>query len=110
MFAYGQTGSGKTFTMTGTEEGGDYTIGVVPRAARLLFRMRDDQALPLLVRASYLEIYNEQLTDLLNPAAGALSMRFSDQRGFFVENLSALVFANECVCARVTNCACVLQR
>ena len=39
------------------------------------------------VRASYLEIYNEQVQDLLNPANGTLPVRWTSERGFYVENL-----------------------
>merc|ERR1712166_1316724 len=38
------------------------------------------------VRASYLEIYNEQVSDLLNPDGGVLNIRWR-QSGFFVEDL-----------------------
>ena len=39
------------------------------------------------VRASYLEIYNETLNDLLNPAATNLALRYETKRGPFVQNL-----------------------
>ena len=65
VFAYGQTGAGKTFTMTG--EPGDYKQrGVVPRAVHHIFHEMDMRVeKEKVVRVSYLEIYNEQMYDLL---------------------------------------------
>lgn len=39
------------------------------------------------VKASFLEIYNEQLRDLLNPSSGVLHARWNAKNGFFVEDL-----------------------
>jgi kinesin family protein 12 len=39
------------------------------------------------VKASFLEIYNEQLRDLLNPSSGILHQRWNVRNGFFVEDL-----------------------
>ena len=39
------------------------------------------------VRASYLELYNEQINDLLNPESTNLQLRAHAQTGVFVENL-----------------------
>lgn len=65
IFAYGQTGSGKTFTMQG---GSAEARGVVPRAAEQIFAHAAAVA-PLgwgfTFEASFLEIYNEELCDLL---------------------------------------------
>ncbi|XP_045676370.1 centromere-associated protein E isoform X4 [Phyllostomus hastatus] len=62
IFAYGQTASGKTYTMMGSE---DY-LGVIPRAIHDIFQKIEK--LPdreFLLRVSYMEIYNETITDLL---------------------------------------------
>lgn len=65
VFAYGQTGSGKTYTMEGVA--GD--VGLIPRAVSQLF----ESAVPLEAKgwtytyeASFLEIYNENIRDLLS--------------------------------------------
>ena len=42
------------------------------------------------VKASFLEIYKEQLQDLLNPASGILHIRWNVQNGFFVESLTVV--------------------
>jgi len=39
------------------------------------------------VKASYAEIYNEQLRDLLNPSSGVLHVRWNAKNGFFIEDL-----------------------
>lgn len=64
ILAYGQTGSGKSFTM---QEDPDH-IGLIPRAIVHIFEGKeaeeDDDTL-FDVRVSYIEIYNEEIRDLL---------------------------------------------
>ena len=65
VFAYGQTGSGKTFTMTGGVNAYSER-GIIPRTLSALFaRVAADTETDYSVRISYLEIYNEELSDLL---------------------------------------------
>ncbi|KAF4316189.1 hypothetical protein BBO99_00007404 [Phytophthora kernoviae] len=68
IFAYGQTGSGKTFTITGGAERYE-DRGLIPRALSLIFdRMRSNVLQQQIVaHISYLEIYNNQGYDLLDP-------------------------------------------
>ncbi|XP_038652411.1 kinesin-like protein KIFC3 [Scyliorhinus canicula] len=63
IFAYGQTGSGKTYTMEGVAE----NPGINQRALRALFRETEERsgACAYTISLSMLEIYNEQLRDLL---------------------------------------------
>lgn len=68
LFSYGQTGSGKTHTMTGTGTGN--MRGIIPRAVeQILSRINEleQQEWQYQVEASVLEIYNEEVRDLLNP-------------------------------------------
>ncbi|XP_068034160.1 kinesin-like protein KIFC1 [Anomalospiza imberbis] len=69
IFAYGQTGSGKTFTMEGpAPPGAPEARGMIPRAVRHLFLGARDLAgkgWQYGFSASFLEIYNEGLRDLL---------------------------------------------
>jgi hypothetical protein len=44
-----------------------------------------------LVRASYLQIYNEVISDLLKPERANLQIREDRRRGVFVENMSEWV-------------------
>eukprot|EP00998_Keelungia_sp_KM082_P001341 NODE_115_length_2622_cov_78.367936_g111_i0.p1 GENE.NODE_115_length_2622_cov_78.367936_g111_i0~~NODE_115_length_2622_cov_78.367936_g111_i0.p1 ORF type:complete len:772 (+),score=194.61 NODE_115_length_2622_cov_78.367936_g111_i0:138-2453(+) len=87
--AYGQTGSGKSFTMLGDERG--IAPGLVPMAAQDLFRkVSEDYNRDYLLVMSILEIYKEQLYDLLaDPEEGPggvkgnklLQMRYLPSRG-----------------------------
>jgi kinesin family protein 3/17 len=69
IFAYGQTGTGKTYTMEGSDDKEEFK-GIVPRSIRYIFNAIKAAAntKDYLVRASFLELYNEELIDLLkNP-------------------------------------------
>ncbi|KAI3968084.1 hypothetical protein MKX01_015604 [Papaver californicum] len=101
IFAYGQTGSGKTYTMWGPSNallednpsGGEQ--GLTPRVFQQLFsRMSEEEAkhadkqLKYQCRCSFLEIYNEQITDLLDPSQRNLLIREDVKSGVYVENLT----------------------
>ncbi len=65
IFAYGQTGTGKTFTINGVPKDPKLK-GIMPRAFEAIFKQIEcDSSKEYLVRASYLEIYNEEIRDLL---------------------------------------------
>ncbi|KAI0208840.1 Kinesin-like protein KIF12 [Lamellibrachia satsuma] len=101
-FAFGQTGSGKTHTITGPPDlfpGNHWRnpdqYGLIPRSFYYLFHLIEKQAPKTAFRltASFLEIYNEQVIDLLDPNHRKnLQVRWSKNRGFYVENL----FVVEC--------------
>ncbi|KIW07638.1 uncharacterized protein PV09_01582 [Verruconis gallopava] len=91
IFAYGQTGSGKSYSMMGY--GQEY--GVIPRICKNMFErieeMGNDKNLTCTVEVSYLEIYNERVRDLLNPATkGNLRVREHPSTGPYVEDLAKL--------------------
>ncbi|XP_060520283.1 kinesin-like protein KIF12 isoform X2 [Cylas formicarius] len=97
-FCYGQTGSGKTHTLTGPPglfglKTAPYSDkhGLVFRSFMYLFQQIQNQPdKHFVLKASYLEIYNEKVIDLLNPGSARkpLAVRWSKKaRGFFVENL-----------------------
>ncbi|XP_045498750.1 kinesin-like protein KIF12 [Colias croceus] len=97
-FCYGQTGSGKTHTLTGppglVESGASPYApdhGLVVRSFVYLFRLiRDQPESHFVLKASFLEIYNEKVIDLLNPGSARkpLQVRWSkESRSFYVENL-----------------------
>lgn len=74
IFAYGQTSSGKTFTMQGSDDV-DASPGIVQMAARDLFNLMDaTRDRVFLMRVSYLEIYQEEIRDLLNPDVAKLQV------------------------------------
>ena len=67
IFAYGQTGSGKTFTMQGTKDPENW--GLIPRALRKILAVSESMrsnGWEWSLQASFLEIYNESLRDLLH--------------------------------------------
>ncbi|KAI4322505.1 hypothetical protein L6164_022193 [Bauhinia variegata] len=101
MFAYGQTGSGKTHTMLGDIEGGtrrhSVNCGMTPRVFEQLFsriqkekEARRDEKLKFTCKISFLEIYNEQILDLLDPSSTNLQIREDSKRGVYVENLKEI--------------------
>ncbi|KAI7741797.1 hypothetical protein M8C21_000641 [Ambrosia artemisiifolia] len=67
IFAYGQTGTGKTFTMEGTNE----NRGVNFRTLEELFRVINERKNQIRyeISVSVLEVYNEQIRDLLLPSS-----------------------------------------
>ena len=91
IFAYGQTGSGKTFTMEGPDGAAD-ARGMIPRSVEKIFAHSEllrAKGWHYASRASYLEIYNEQIFDLLAPKKGrALEVRQQRTGEVFVEGLS----------------------
>ncbi|KDO24259.1 hypothetical protein SPRG_09895 [Saprolegnia parasitica CBS 223.65] len=117
LFAYGQTGSGKTFTMEGySYERSNSTasrervqsranvavssarIGIIPRVIINLFDAIETASVvqnkTYRVKCSCVQIYNEQILDLLNPAPTlhnqnrCLRLRWSPDHEFYVEDLT----------------------
>ena len=66
IFAYGQTGCGKTHTMLGLPDDPNLR-GIIPNCFAHIFGFIDEKndGMKFLVRCSYLEIYNEEIHDLL---------------------------------------------
>ncbi|GAA5901341.1 uncharacterized protein JCM6883_000184 [Sporobolomyces salmoneus] len=92
IFAYGQTASGKTFTLSGDQS----NPGIIPQAVSEIFTyIRDHSEKEFLLRASYLEIYNETLKDLLDPEAGPVKIRQDEKKRFFVHPLREEVVTTE---------------
>ncbi|XP_030745892.1 chromosome-associated kinesin KIF4-like [Sitophilus oryzae] len=95
VLAYGQTSSGKTHTMMGLPQ----DPGLTPRLCRKIFKYFEDGALnnaadKLKVTVSYLEIYNERVSDLLPKDASdqdrtkSLKVREHPKKGPYVEGLT----------------------
>lgn len=83
IFAYGQTASGKTFTLTGAP----HSPGIIPLAVADLFQqIRSTPDREFLLRASYLELYNETIIDLLSPDGRELTLSEGRRRGEVVIN------------------------
>ncbi|NWU22899.1 KIF15 protein, partial [Dyaphorophyia castanea] len=94
IFAYGQTGSGKTFTMMGPSDSDNFTHslrGVIPRSFEYLFfliereKEKAGSGKSFLCKCSFIEIYNEQIFDLLDSASAGLFLREHIKKGVFVD-------------------------
>ncbi|NXG66513.1 KIF12 protein, partial [Hemiprocne comata] len=99
VFAFGQTGSGKTYTLMGplaqseTRPAAPGLLGLMQRSFSCLLEQSRSRGSDLVLSASYLEIYNEQVRDLLSPGPPcALPLRWSKTRGFYVENQLSVDF------------------
>ncbi|GAB2245929.1 hypothetical protein Droror1_Dr00001422 [Drosera rotundifolia] len=78
IFAYGQTSSGKTYTMR----------GITKNAIKDIYEhMKNNPQKDFLLRISALEIYNEEVFDLLNNNSGPLRVLDDPEKGTFVEKL-----------------------
>lgn len=75
IFAYGQTGSGKTFTMEGSRD----APGMIPLAVQQIFEtahhLSTERQWIFSFEASYLEIYNETLRDLIEDNSKPLEVK-----------------------------------
>merc|ERR1719369_1455151 len=87
VFAYGQTGSGKTFTMEGGPaiEDDESQCGMIPRTIRQIFEVQKklkEKSWEYKLQASFLEIYNEEIRDLLvNDSNLKYDIKMSDSKG-----------------------------
>ena len=99
IFAYGQTGSGKTYTIMGRDDSinekilsNDKYSGIMPKSINYIWSTVGSRQEKYYIKVSFLEIYNEQINDLLNIGNNNLQIRWDQRQGFFVEGL----FVIEC--------------
>ncbi|XP_048730385.1 kinesin-like protein KIF3B isoform X2 [Ostrea edulis] len=92
IFAYGQTGTGKTFTMQGPKNDPELR-GVIPNSFDHIFQhIARTQNQQYLIRASYLEIYQEEIRDLLaKDHTKRLELKERPDTGVYVKDLSSFV-------------------
>ncbi|KAH6960621.1 hypothetical protein HG530_004277 [Fusarium avenaceum] len=89
IFAYGQTGTGKTYTMSGdmTETMGLLSddAGIIPRVLQTLFNKLELEDAESTIKCSFIELYNEELRDLLASDEGGKLKIYDDnsRRGHF---------------------------
>ncbi|XP_036989005.1 chromosome-associated kinesin KIF4A isoform X3 [Artibeus jamaicensis] len=95
VLAYGQTGSGKTYSMGGAytaEQENEPTVGVIPRVIQMLFKEIDKKSdFEFTLKVSYLEIYNEEILDLLCPPrekASQINIREDPKEGIKIVGLT----------------------
>ena len=94
IFAYGQTGSGKTYTIMGRDDSINEKIlsnnkysGIMPKSINYIWSTVSSRQEKYYIKVSFLEIYNEQINDLLNIGNTNLQIRWDQRQGFFVEGL-----------------------
>lgn len=93
IFAYGQTGTGKTYTMEGDLENANGkpapNAGIIPRIICDLFECLNGRDGEHIVKISMLELYNEELRDLLYPGDENKTLNIYDdaQNGVKVSNI-----------------------
>jgi len=103
VFAYGQTGSGKTYTMEGGPGIEEFPeqCGVIPRTIRQIFEIKQqlvEKSWTYKLHASFLEIYNEEIRDLLQTDSNLKhEIKMSDSKGtdVHVTNLKVEEVSNE---------------
>ncbi|CAF0918185.1 unnamed protein product [Rotaria sp. Silwood1] len=95
IFAYGQTGTGKTFTMEGVRSQVELR-GIIPSSfAHIFDSISHTTSRQFLVRASYLEIYNESIRDLLSRDQNKrLQLQEHPKEGVHVHDLSSFITKN----------------
>jgi kinesin family protein 11 len=103
IFAYGQTGTGKTYTMEGgprnSVDGSNLSAeaGVIPRAIKQIFdAIECNEVTDSSVKVSFMELYNEELTDLLSPGddKDKRLRLLEDRSGVVVQGLEEMVVKN----------------
>ena len=89
VFAYGQTGCGKSFTMQGITDPPTQR-GITPRAFEHIFEsIQTEDNAKYLVHASYLEIYNEEIRDLMGKDhKQRLEVKEHPDKGVYVKDLT----------------------
>ena len=92
IFCYGQTGTGKTYTMEGfTYESKNPNRGIIQRTIQDIFNFIEttsDSNTKFIIRASFLQIYNEYISDLLKSDKKNLQIREDKKKGIYVDLLS----------------------
>uniref|UniRef100_A0A5K3FPF9 Kinesin-like protein n=1 Tax=Mesocestoides corti TaxID=53468 RepID=A0A5K3FPF9_MESCO len=95
VLAYGQTGSGKTYTMGTTYDISDFamsdSVGIIPRAIVSLFDQignRTDSEFS--VEAQFIELYNEELRDLLTPKKNAVKIQEKLGGGIYLSGATSV--------------------
>lgn len=104
IFAYGQSGTGKTHTMQGVSNDVERR-GVIPNSFQHIFtQISRTQNQKFLVRSSYLEIYQEEIRDLLcKDNNRKLELKENPEFGVYVKDLSAVVTKNATEIEHVMN-------
>ncbi|XP_052227615.1 kinesin-like protein KIF17 isoform X2 [Dreissena polymorpha] len=102
IFAYGQTGCGKSFSMQGITDPPSQR-GIIPRAFDHIFETVSlAEKTKFLIHASYCEIYNEEIRDLLGKDIKCkLELHEHPEKGVYVNGLSQHTVHNVIECNKI---------
>ena len=95
VFAYGQTGCGKTFTMMGIVTDPNLK-GIIPNAFSHIFGFikTEGESKKFFLRCSFVEIYNEEVRDLLGKNNRKLDIREDPKKGTFLRDVTYITIKN----------------
>lgn len=95
IFAYGQTGTGKTHTMEGDIHN-EENAGIVPRSVKAILEQLEASGSEFTIRVSFLELYNEELQDLLVPGTSDKKLKLCEdvKKGVVCQNLEEITVLN----------------
>ena len=92
IFAYGQTGTGKTHTIQGELDPNHENAGIIPRSVQYVYDYLQSNYQDYSVRISFLQLYNEELSDLLGSEMGKKLRLMEDVKkgGVYCQNLQEI--------------------
>ncbi|XP_066288584.1 chromosome-associated kinesin KIF4A-like [Branchiostoma lanceolatum] len=94
VLAYGQTGSGKTYSMGGAYSSSiqdQSVVGIIPRVIHHIFKgIEEREKSHFTIKVSYLELYNEEIIDLLSKEKENIVIRDTTSGGISITGLQEI--------------------
>ena len=101
IFAYGQTGTGKTYTMVGDFKN-QKDKGIIPHAFDYIFEQtKQDKEHKYNILISFIQIYIEQIQDLLDPSKKDIRIREDPDNGVYLEGVTWVKVSSTDECCQV---------
>jgi kinesin family protein 3/17 len=101
VFAYGQTGTGKTWTMEGDRKS-NTNKGIICRSFEHVFKtINGSPDKQFLVSVSMLELYNEEIRDLIKGDGQKLKLKQDENGTVYVDGLSQTEVKSDADCMRL---------
>ena len=101
IFAYGQTGTGKTYTMVGDFKNQE-NKGIIPRSFDYIFEQtKQDKEHKYNILVSFIQIYIEQIQDLLDPSKKEIRIREDPDKGVYLEGVTWVKVNSTSECEQV---------
>ena len=107
-FVYGQTGTGKTYTMGLLDKLNEGSTGIVSDSLREIYKElnQGDE-----IRVSFMQVYMEEIRDLLNPEAKGLVVREDTEKGInYVKDLVVTKIENIEKAFKIINAGLVFRK